>query len=124
RWPTFFDTAREGFSLAMLRCSRPDRFSRSELIVSKFEAFDIEDDGSAEWEFVVDLIAMLEPAVEGRDVGACLEVALRTYLQGMKNVLSNNYAIANGGIISHDVAMKQLAVDPEWARAVDFINAL
>ena len=124
KWPEFFDTVREAFSLAMLRCTNPEEFSRSESLIIRFDNFDIEDDGSAEWEFIVDFVTMIAPAVDGQDIGACLEIALRSYLEGIKNVLSNGYAAAYDGVIRYDDAMKQLAVDPEWSRAVDFIRAL
>jgi hypothetical protein len=42
----------------------------------------------------------------------------------MPNVLSNNYAVAAGGVIPNNILMKQLAADLEWHRAVEFIKAL
>jgi hypothetical protein len=124
RWPEFFDTVQDAFSLAMLRCTEPDTISRPELLIAKLEGFNIEDDGSGEWQFVVDLIVMISAALGGQDVGVCLQTALRSYLEGVRNVLANDYATAVGGVIRNDIAMKQLAVDPEWGRAVDFIKAL
>jgi hypothetical protein len=124
RWPEFFNTVRDAFSLAMLRCIEPSAISPPELLIVKLESFEIEDDGSAEWQLVVDLIAMISAALDGQDARVCLQTAIRSYLEGMLNVLRNDYAVAAGGVISHDIAMKQLTADPEWCRAIEFIEAL
>jgi len=124
RWPDLFDTVQDAFSLAMLRCAGPSTIPPPELLIAKLESLSIEDDGSGEWQFVVDLIVMISAALGGQDVGVCLQTALRSYLEGMQNVLVNNYATAVGGVIRNDMAMKQLAVDPEWGRVVNFIKAL
>lgn len=124
RWPEFFDTMRDALSLAMLRCTQPDVISFPELLIVKLESFSIEDDGSAEWEFVVGLIAMISAVLDGKDVGSCLQTALRSYLEGMLNVLRNDYAVSAAGVIANDIAMKRLAVDPEWRGAIEFIKAL
>lgn len=124
RWPEFFGTVWDAFSHAMLRCIEPDAFSSPELLIAKLESFDIEDDGSAEWELTVGLIAMMSAVLDGQDSRVCLQTTIHAYLEGKLNVLRNNYAASAGGVISNDVAMKQLAADPEWRRTVEFIGAL
>jgi hypothetical protein len=124
RWPEFLDTVRDALSLAMLRCTEPGVISFPEALIVKLESFSTEDDGSAEWQFAVDLIAMISAVLDGQDVGVCLQTALRSYLEGALNVLRNDYAVAAGGVIPNNIAMKQLAADPEWDRAVEFIKAL
>jgi hypothetical protein len=124
RWPEVFDLVRETFSVALLRCIEPSAIPPSDLLIAKLESFDIEDDGTAEWEFVVDLLAMISAALDGQHVRFCLQNTIRSYLEGMRNVRRNEYAVSAGGVISNDVAMKQLAADTDWRRAVDFIAAL
>jgi hypothetical protein len=124
RWPEFFGTVRDALSLAMLRCTEHGAIAPPELLIAKLEGFSVEDDGSAEWQFVLDLVVMLSAALDGQDVSVCLQTSIRSYLEGMLNVLSNNYAVAAGGVIPHNIAMKQLAADPEWGRTVEFIKAL
>jgi len=124
RWPEFFDTVRDAFSIAMLRCVGPSAISPPELLIAKLESFDIEDDGSAEWQFAVDLIEMISVTLDGKDVSTCLQSAIRSYLEGTLTVLRNDYAVSVGGIISNDIAMKRLAADPEWCRTVEFVAAL
>jgi len=74
-----------------LPCSgaRGGTFPSGELLLSALEGFDIEDDGSAEWQYVVDLIVMISAALDGQDVSVCLQTALRSYLEGTFNVLAN-----------------------------------
>lgn len=123
RWPEVFETAQNALSLAMLR-SAGGTISPPEFLIAKLEGFSIEDDGSAEWQFVFDLIVMLSAVLDGQDMAVCLETSIRAYLEGMLNVISNNYAVAAGGVISNDVAMERLAADPEWRRVVGFIESL
>lgn len=124
RWPEFSDTVREALSLALLRCIEHGSISSPDLLIAKLEGFSIEDDGSAEWQFVLDLAVMLSAALDGQEVSVCLQTSIRAYLEGMLNVLSNNYASAAGGAIPHSVAMEKLAADPEWNRVVEFIETL
>jgi hypothetical protein len=67
---------------------------------------------------------MLTAAVEGQDPAVLLQTTLRSYLEGMENVLNNTYAAAAGGVIRLDAARELLAADSEWARIVEFVNAL
>ena len=124
RWPELLGPVRDALSSAMLRCIDPDISPSSEMQIVALESFDIEDDGSAEWQFVVDLIAMISAALDGQDVRVCLQTALRSYLEGMRIVIANNYAEMKGKPISVAEAGKRLVDDREWARAVDFVRAL
>jgi hypothetical protein len=108
----------------MLRCIEHSAVSPPELLIAKLEGFSVEDDGSAEWQFALDLAVMLSAALDGQNVSVCLQTAIRSYLEGMLNVISNGYAAAAGGVISHSTAMEKLGADPEWDRAVEFIKAL
>jgi len=114
---------RDAFSLAMQR-STGGTFPSGELLLSALEGFDIEDDGSAEWQYVVDLIVMISAALDGQDVSVCLQTALRSYLEGTFNVLANTLAGADGKPISNEAAMRRLGHDAEWRRTVDFVRAL
>jgi len=108
----------------MLRCIGHDAVSPPELLIAKLEGFSIEDDGSAECQFVLDIAVMLSAVLDGQVVGVCLQTSIRSYLEGMVNVISNNYAVAAGGVIPHNIAMKKLAADPDWDRVVAFIMGL
>jgi hypothetical protein len=124
RWPEFAPSMQKAFSFAILRCTESSSISPPELLMVKLESFDIEDDGSAEWQFAIDFIAMILTALDGQDVRACLEIAIHSYLDGKLNVLRNEYAVSAGGVISNDAAMKRLANDPEWLMAIEFIEVL
>lgn len=124
RWPEYLDLVQQAFPLAMLRSAEAGLSSPPEALLARLRDFNIEDDGSAEWQFVIDLIVMLTAALEGQDAAVVLRTTLRTYLEGMVNVLHNAYPEAAGGVISVAAARELLAADPEWARIVEFIRAL
>ena len=130
RWPGFLSVVQEAMQAA-LQVSVSAQFAIGGaklplhgMLISRLEAFDIEDDGSAEWQFVIDLIAMLSIALDSRDPAECLRVTLHTYLEGMFNILSNKLAIADGRSISRVEARNRLAHDREWTRTVSFVTSL
>ena len=86
--------------------------------------FDIEDDGSADWQYVVDLIAMLLPALDGRDASTCLRIALLTYLDGTFIVLANAESGRLGRPISETEAQASVEAHESWLRAVAFAQSL
>lgn len=124
RFPDLFEKMRYAFSLAMQRSVGVGTLPSVDLLLSALEAFDIEDDGSVEWLYMVDLIVMISAAIAGQEVSACLDTALRSYLDGVFNALVRSYAVADGRPISYSEAKKRLAGDAEWGRAVEFISAL
>lgn len=124
KWPQYLGPVREALSLALLRCVESDNVPSPGPLVQTLTDFDIEFDGSVEWRYVLDTLVVLTPVLEGKDVAACLQEALRSYLQGAKNILTNKYAAAAGHSISLPSAREQLAADPEWDRAVGFVMGL
>lgn len=124
RWPNFFATVREALSDALLRCVDPGVILVADPLLEALEGFDVEDDGSPEWQFAVDLIAMISTALGGQELSICLETAVRSYLEGIFNVLGNTYAVAAGRPISQVETIKRLVSDTEWNRAVIFIRGL
>lgn len=114
----------EAYSRAMERSVGISPPPSTASLLSAFEAFDVEDDGSAEWSYTIDLIEMLSAAIGGEDVSACLEIALRVYLTQTFNSLVRAYAIADGKPISYAEAKVRVADDVAWRRTLDFITAL
>jgi hypothetical protein len=124
RAPDLSETMRMAFSRATQRAAGMDSLVPAEPLLVVFEAFDVEDDGSAEWNYMIDLIEMIAAAIGGQDVGSCLETTLWVYLEETFNALTRTYAVADGRPVSYTEAKERVAADPEWHRAVDFINAL
>jgi hypothetical protein len=124
KWPDIVSLTSEAFSLAMLRASGATGLPSAGPILSAFKDLDLEDDGSDEWEHVIDLIEMTSAAIGGQDPARCLETTLRTYLEGEINILRVGYAIADGRPISVAQADQRLSQDPVWQRIVDFVMAL
>jgi hypothetical protein len=84
----------------------------------------LNDDGSSEWQFVVDLIAMLSEALHGTPVGPSLKNAINWYLEGTFNVLSNEKSRDLGRPISQKEAREMLELDNRWIGAKAFVNCL
>jgi hypothetical protein len=124
RDPDLSETMSMAFSRATQRAVGMDSLVPAEPLLAVFEAFDVEDDGSFEWNYLIDLIEMISAAIGGQDVGGCLETALRVYLEETFNALTRIYAVEEGKPVSYTEAKERVAVDPEWHRAIDFINAL
>jgi hypothetical protein len=93
-------------------------------VVARLEAFDVEDDGSAEWQRVIDIISMLLSALTGDGAIACATTALTTYLEGTFNILANDLATRDGHPISQADASRRIPEDERWQRAVAFVSAL
>jgi hypothetical protein len=124
RAPELFEKMCDAFSLAMQRTVGVSALPSAESLLSSFEAFSIEDDGSAEWNYMIDLIEMISAAVGGQDISSCLETALRVYLEGTFNARARVHAVSNGRPISYAEAKSRVANDAEWKRTVDFVMAL
>ncbi len=77
REPKLSETMRTAFALAMQRSIGTGALPSAERHLSAFAAFGLEDDGSAEWNYMLDLIGMITPVLSGQDVGTCLDAALR-----------------------------------------------
>ncbi|MDX6393971.1 MAG: hypothetical protein QOJ73_5034 [Streptosporangiaceae bacterium] len=54
---------RTAFSLVMQRSTGVGGPPSTEQILSAFEAFGLEDDGSTEWNYMLDLIGMITPVL-------------------------------------------------------------
>jgi hypothetical protein len=80
--PELFAAVCEAFSLAIQRSTGADISPAPDLLIARLQAFDAEDDGSDEWQHMVDLIEMVTVAIDGHDIGTCLETSLRLYLEG------------------------------------------
>lgn len=124
RAPDTVDAMRDAFSLAMLRAAGMDRFVPDEPLVTKLEAFDVEDDGSDEWQSMIDLMGMVQLAVHGRDLADCLRLALQLYLNMSFHLISRKYGAAFGRPLGLTEVKELIATDPEWTRVVDFVRSL
>jgi hypothetical protein len=78
----------------------------------------------SDWQYVVDLIAMLSDAVHGTPVETSLKNAINWYLDGTFNVLSNETSRGLGRPISQKEARQMLELDNRWIGAKAFLNCL
>jgi hypothetical protein len=115
---------REAFSLAMLRAAGMNDFVPDERLIEKLEAFDAEDDGSDEWQSMIDLMGMVQLAVCGRDLADCLRLALQLYLNMSFHLAGRKYGAALRRPLGLTEVKEPVATDPDWVRTVDFVRSL
>jgi hypothetical protein len=126
RNPAIFATMQNAFSIAIQRSIGVDTetLPSAQPILAAFGAFDIEDDGSPEWNYMIDMIEIISPAIDGRDIGSCLETALRVYLAGSFNMIARSSVTAGAPSISYIEAEVLIANNPEWVQVLEFVNSL
>jgi hypothetical protein len=115
---------RDAFSAAVQRSVGVDALTSVNRLLSALEAFDVEDDGSDEWSYMIDLIEMISPVIQGASISVCVETALRVYLETMFNHRARVYGDAAGRPISVAEAKERMADDPEWGKVIDFVGSL
>ena len=124
KWPETARRVFDGLQLALTRAGGlPDERS-AELVLLGLETIDVEDDGSPEWQYMIDLSAVLTEALGNRDSHEAVEVTIRTYLEGAFNVLANDVAVQSGKAVSQSVAVEAIARNATWDGAVALVNAL
>jgi hypothetical protein len=125
RWPGARATTLAALAAALRAAvgDVPARQDRRDLCQA-LENLAIEDDGSAGWQHVTDLTAMLHDALDGCGVEPCIENAIRWYLEGEFNVLSNQLANDRDRPIFQHEAEALVEADARWIRACAFVQAL
>jgi hypothetical protein len=124
RWPHVHARVRAALPVALARCTGVGMPASHAQHIVELNSFEIEDDGSAEWQWVIDLLSMLLVALEGQHVDACVETAIRTYLEGTFNVVANQMAEGVGRPISQRDAEARMPRDETWQRTVAFVRSL
>lgn len=124
RWPQLKPKVIEGLQAALSRNIDEEGFRPSERVIADLENFDIEDDGSHEWQRAIDTITMISDVLKGNPPETCAKNALQWYLEGCYNIIANTAAMSRGGVISGSEAEKVVSRDPAWRAAVEFVAAL
>jgi hypothetical protein len=122
--PRLAGAAREAFVLAVRRAAGMAEFAPDEGLMAKLESFDVEDDGTAEWQYMVDLIGMVQVAVRGKDLSRCVWQALSIYLDQSFDISSRKYLEAAGRPLRLTEVEQLLASDTVWAGTVSFVRSL
>ena len=125
RWPAALSTTTDALTVALRVAAGdpPPQRDRRDL-ADALEGLAVEDDGSADWQRMIDLAAMLQDALRGSSVESCVENAIRWYLEGEFNVISNGFASVRGKPISQEQAEPLVEADTRWIRACTFVQAL
>lgn len=124
RWPHEAMRLSEALTCAMWKAAGTQLTDAADLVLVGLEAIEIDDDGSADWQSVVDLASMLIDALTDNDETAVLERTVRAYLEGAFNVLANDAATEAGGVLSQAVAETVVAQDERWQRTLSFVRGL
>jgi hypothetical protein len=123
RWPGWFEAARDGVDVLLANAAgRPVGDEENRRVLRQLEGFDLEDDGSDEWQHAVDLVTALTRAVEGADLDALLEATTLRYLEGMFNAIANARADAAGKPVSQADAARHVPESEEWRASVAFVR--
>jgi hypothetical protein len=88
-------------------------------LVIDLEEFEIEDDGSFEWQRLVDLTGMLADCLAGKPLDVCAERALTWFLDGRMNELGDEL-----GARSASALRDLVAEDARWQRTLAWVDAL
>jgi hypothetical protein len=120
----FHELVRSSYSLAIRRAVGPSSFVPNESLIRDLEGFDVEDDGSATWNYMIDVMEMISPVIGGQDIEICLKTAIRVYLETSFNVRVGDFAIERGRPISYADARTRIVDDPVWIKSVSFLNSL
>jgi hypothetical protein len=126
RWPDAQQRVLEALTLALAQCvgiPSPSA-SSAELVRIRLEGIAVEDDGSPEWGFMLDLVEDLLAVLHGEPVQRCLATTLRTFLEGMFNLLAGELAASADGTISHAEAKARLVHNDAWKQTVAFVQSL
>lgn len=124
RWTEIADVMPRALSFAMLRSVGLEIPEGAQEILAVLNSFDIEDDGSAEWDHTVDLIALMVPVIGGCDADTCLKKALRTYLESAFCRIWTDYAVETGRPVSLAEVNERIPDEAEWQTALALVNAL
>ena len=122
RWPDLGNLIGEALATTLLVV--PGALPVPPGLIGRLESFDIEDDGSAEWQYAIDVAAMLLSALGGDPLETCATTTLTTYLEGTFTVVANTLATTNGHPISHLEATNRVPESDTWRRAIAFVRAL
>jgi hypothetical protein len=124
RWPDVHARVRAALPVALARCTGVGLPASYAQHIAELNSFEIEDDGSAAWQRVIDLLSMLLVALEGQQVDACVETAIRSYLEGTFNIVANQMAEGAGRPISQRDAEARMPQDETWQQTVAFVRSL
>jgi hypothetical protein len=124
RWPDAQQGVFDALTVALAQCVGVASASSTELVLVRLEGIAVEDDGSPEWGFMLDLVEDLSAVLHGEPVQRCVATTLRTFLEGTFNLLANELAASAGGAISHAEANKRLARSDAWKQTVAFVRSL
>jgi hypothetical protein len=125
RWPEWGEPAGDGLRLVTdLLAGLPFSPGRRRALAERLSQFDVEDDGSDEWQYALDLVSTLIKALEGADLDELLEHTATTYLEGAFTVVANRLADENGGVISQAEADRRVPDTEDWREARAFFDGV
>jgi hypothetical protein len=122
KWPELHAVVSSALSLALARSTGLALPAAD--VVAQLGELEVEDDGSPEWQYVIDIVVMLQTALYDDDLENAVRTTVLTYLEETFTLLSNDLASRAGRPISLTDAEARLAEDERWRRAVDFVRSL
>jgi hypothetical protein len=125
RWPEWGEPAAEGLHLVTDQLAGlPISPGRRRALAERLSQFDVEDDGSDEWQYALDLVSALIKGLEGADLDELLEHTATTYLDGAFTVIANRLADENGGVITQAEAGRRVPDTQDWHEVRAFFDGV
>lgn len=119
RWPHAAEQVFNGLQAGLVRAGWPSGGTTPvEVALLGLESLDVEDDGSPEWQYLIDLAASLNDALRGADPAVAVESTIRAYLEGTFNVLANTIATRSDRSVSQAMAEAEISASAEWKEAL------
>jgi len=123
RWQEseFADQVQVGLGMLGL----PVSSERAQEVLDRLNRFDVADDGSGEWQHIVDLLSALIRMLQGAELDEILEHAASNYLEGTFAAIANRLAEdEESGVISRAVASRGVPATAAWREATAFLEAV
>jgi hypothetical protein len=124
RYPELMSTVLEGLQMSLRRHVYPESSPECGALIAALEGFNIEDDGSKEWQYTVDLASTMLDVLSGEEPLVCLRNAIQSYLESSFNIIANAVVESVGHPISQAEVQAVVGDSPEWHAAKSLILAL
>lgn len=124
-WPEAVERVSAALHAALDRAAGLSQEPASDLLLARLEALEIDDDdGSAEWQYAVDLASVLLVALSCDWSKPRVDHTVRTFVEGAFNVAALQIAERLGRPVSQAQAVAEVAGEEAWLRAVALVASL
>jgi hypothetical protein len=124
RWPDVHHWVHHAMQVMLTRAVSAGHEPARRRLVVALEAFDVEDDGTAEWQRAVDVVSMLVEILNDVPPAEALTNGMLGHLESTFAIVANANAESLGRPISETEAQELVPADPRWQWERDFVSGL